>query len=104
MGSEGCGTVDRQNRDPWVNALEILVLLLSRMKTTEVTQTGSTTNCSKLEACKEIQSIRSRLTNVNLASYCTQVHKCSHSLGTGKKGEKKILANAKLSLQISTRC
>lgn len=75
------------------NALEILVLLLSRTKGTEVTWTGSTTNCSKWEACKEIQSIQSKLTNVNLASYCTQVHKHSHSTGDREKG-KKILANA----------
>jgi len=71
-----------------MNAPGILVLLLSRMKATEVTRTGSTINCSKLEACKEIQSIHSKLTNVNLASYCTQVHKCSHSTGDREKGKK----------------
>lgn len=76
-----------------MNGLEILVLILSGMKATEVTRTGSTINCSKFEACKEIQSIHRRLTNVNLASYCTQVHKRSHSAGDREKG-KKILANA----------
>lgn len=76
-----------------MNALEIVVLLLSRMKATGVTWTGSTINCSKLKACKEIQSIHSRLTNVNLASYCTQVHKRSHSTGDREKREK-ILAIA----------